>query len=72
MNQKHFFLVAAPREFNKRSWLYRIRPSVLHDPYQKNELGYSPLNWEQKQREKLKELEEDCPNPNQVIFYIFF
>ncbi|XP_073993028.1 homogentisate 1,2-dioxygenase [Rhodnius prolixus] len=56
----------APREFNKRSWLYRIRPSVLHDPYQKNELGYSPLNWEQKQREKLKELEEDCPNPNQM------
>src|SRR6266849_10095202 len=23
----------APRAFNRRSWLYRIRPSVMHEPF---------------------------------------
>ncbi|MGD0649224.1 MAG: homogentisate 1,2-dioxygenase, partial [Acidobacteriaceae bacterium] len=25
---------AAPRGLNRRSWMYRIRPSVVHEPYQ--------------------------------------
>ncbi len=29
----------APRVFNKRTWTYRIRPSVLHKPFQKIENG---------------------------------
>jgi len=27
----------APRDYNKRSWLYRIRPSVLHQPWKRIE-----------------------------------
>ena len=29
----------APRGANKRSWLYRIRPSVVHKPYERIENG---------------------------------
>nr|MCU0240545.1 homogentisate 1,2-dioxygenase [Pyrinomonadaceae bacterium] len=28
-----------PRVFNKRSWFYRIRPSVLHKPFSQIENG---------------------------------
>uniref|UniRef100_A0A224XCG1 Homogentisate 1,2-dioxygenase n=1 Tax=Panstrongylus lignarius TaxID=156445 RepID=A0A224XCG1_9HEMI len=56
----------APREFNKRSWLYRIRPSVLHEPFKRTEKGYSPVNWKQNLSTDLKDLEEDYPNPNQM------
>lgn len=37
----------APRAVNKRSWMYRIRPSVVHRPYQRIENGRflsSPFN----------------------------
>jgi homogentisate 1,2-dioxygenase len=37
----------APRAFNRRSWLYRIRPSVTHWPYQqleKNNWGSGPFD----------------------------
>ncbi len=45
-----------PRLLNKRSWLYRIRPSVLHKPFSQIENGLlrsSPFN-------------ETPPNPNQL------
>ena len=37
------------------SWLYRIRPSVLHHPFKKMERGLITHNWD-----------ETDPNPNQV------
>lgn len=46
----------APRETNKRSWLYRIRPSVCHEPFVK--LERPPKNfggWDSAE-----------PNPNQL------
>lgn len=46
----------APRESNQRSWLYRIRPTVVHRPFTK--ATSSPLfknNWN-----------EWAPNPNQM------
>jgi len=50
------FLRAVPRKSNQRSWLYRIRPSVQHQPFQP--LGDAPAfgaDWEGRK-----------PNPNQV------
>lgn len=47
-----------PRETNKRSWLYRIRPSAVHEPFSAlKEDGPSHLsdNWD-----------EVAPNPNQI------
>ncbi|XP_015524794.2 homogentisate 1,2-dioxygenase [Neodiprion lecontei] len=46
----------APRLENKRSWLYRIRPSALHEPFvPANEATYLTHNWD-----------EIPPNPNQM------
>lgn len=46
----------APRSCNQRAWLYRIRPSVVHDPYQKYSSAlYLTNNWS-----------EQHPNPNQM------
>ncbi|XP_031623029.1 homogentisate 1,2-dioxygenase [Contarinia nasturtii] len=46
----------APRTTNQRSWLYRIRPSVLHEPYEKFlSAPYVTNNWS-----------EQHPNPNQM------
>ncbi|RWS00616.1 hypothetical protein B4U79_15375, partial [Dinothrombium tinctorium] len=45
----------SPRESNKRSWLYRIRPSVQHKPFRK--LIESNLNYDWNGAE---------PNPNQM------
>lgn len=46
----------APRTSNQRSWLYRIRPSVLHEPYEKClHSQYLTNNWS-----------EQHPNPNQM------
>ncbi|XP_061171238.1 homogentisate 1,2-dioxygenase-like [Saccostrea echinata] len=50
----------APRETNKRSWLYRIRPSVLHQPFKKMERGLITHNWD-----------EIDPNPNQMRWHPF-
>uniref|UniRef100_A0A182F2P2 Homogentisate 1,2-dioxygenase n=1 Tax=Anopheles albimanus TaxID=7167 RepID=A0A182F2P2_ANOAL len=48
----------APRTENTRSWLYRIRPSVVHEPFARYE-GVAPFlrgtSWE-----------EQYPNPNQM------
>lgn len=47
----------APRATNQRSWLYRIRPSVLHKPFELLEHKYlrgAPFD------------EVDCPTPNQL------
>lgn len=43
-----------PRETNKRSWLYRIRPSVMHKPFQPLDQG--PLT---------NDFSQWPPNPNQ-------
>lgn len=48
----------APRTENTRSWLYRIRPSVVHQPFKRFE-GVAPFlrgtGWD-----------EQAPNPNQM------
>ncbi|KAK3097778.1 hypothetical protein FSP39_013103 [Pinctada imbricata] len=50
-----------PRETNKRSWLYRIRPSVLHEPFKRlEEKTLITHKWE-----------EDHPNPNQMRWHPF-
>ncbi|XP_025097261.1 homogentisate 1,2-dioxygenase-like isoform X2 [Pomacea canaliculata] len=45
----------APRKENQRSWLYRIRPSVLHQPFTVEEKGLLTHDWNSVQ-----------PNPNQL------
>ncbi|XP_013398127.1 homogentisate 1,2-dioxygenase-like, partial [Lingula anatina] len=45
----------APRDSNKRSWLYRIRPSVMHKPFELMEPGNFTNNWT-----------DTHPNPNQL------
>ncbi|CAH2236050.1 jg7341 [Pararge aegeria aegeria] len=48
----------APRHDNKRSWLYRIRPSVVHKPFKRSNVSkYLTHNWD-----------EADPDPNQVDF----
>lgn len=45
----------APRHDNKRSWLYRIRPSVIHTPFKKiNVAEHLTHNWDEQE-----------PDPNQ-------
>jgi len=43
-----------PRESNKRSWVYRMRPSVLHDPFTEIDSGNLKCDWN-----------EARPDPNQ-------
>ncbi|XP_049802217.1 homogentisate 1,2-dioxygenase [Schistocerca nitens] len=50
----------APREGNKRSWLYRIRPSVIHEPFQPLAKKHFGNNWN-----------ENPPNPNQMRWLPF-
>lgn len=46
----------APRHRNQRTWFYRIRPSVLHEPYEKySKSPFLTYNWS-----------EQYPNPNQM------
>lgn len=45
----------APRSENKRSWLYRIRPCVGHDPYKAFNRSNVTHDWN-----------EQLPDPNQV------
>ncbi|XP_031569436.1 homogentisate 1,2-dioxygenase-like [Actinia tenebrosa] len=45
----------APRKDNMRSWLYRIRPSVVHQPFKPVAQGYLTNDW--------KEVD---PDPNQM------
>ncbi|VVC93235.1 unnamed protein product [Leptidea sinapis] len=45
----------APRNDNKRSWLYRIRPSVVHKPFKRTNIAkYLTHNWDEAE-----------PDPNQ-------
>ncbi|CAB3246874.1 unnamed protein product [Arctia plantaginis] len=45
----------APRHENKRSWLYRIRPSAIHKPFQRLDMAkYLTHNWDEQE-----------PDPNQ-------
>lgn len=45
-----------PRNRNQRTWFYRIRPSVLHEPFKKYfDSQYLTENWS-----------EQHPNPNQM------
>nr|CAD7433115.1 unnamed protein product [Timema monikensis] len=50
----------APRHENKRSWLYRIYPSVIHRPFTRCKLGNLTHNWGQ-----------NPPNPNQMRWLPF-
>ncbi|CAH1996152.1 unnamed protein product [Acanthoscelides obtectus] len=45
----------APRVENKRSWLYRIRPSVVHKPFRRFGKGNLTCDWN-----------EEEPDPNQM------
>lgn len=49
-------MVQAPRETNRRSWLYRIRPSVLHRPFERIDSTHLTVDFS-----------AHPPNPNQVI-----
>ncbi|XP_060079473.1 homogentisate 1,2-dioxygenase-like [Ylistrum balloti] len=49
-----------PREANKRSWLYRIRPSVVHMPFEHIEQGLMTQDWK-----------DTVPNPNQLRWLPF-
>nr|KAF6378313.1 homogentisate 1,2-dioxygenase [Myotis myotis] len=44
-----------PRSTNKRSWLYRILPSVSHKPFESTDQGHVTNNWD-----------EVDPDPNQL------
>ncbi|KAL7645037.1 UNVERIFIED_CONTAM: hypothetical protein RMT77_003407 [Armadillidium vulgare] len=50
----------APREHNRRSWLYRIRPSVVHKPFTEKNQKYLNFDFN-----KIK------PNPNQLRWHPF-
>ncbi|GFT03781.1 homogentisate 1,2-dioxygenase, partial [Nephila pilipes] len=50
----------APREFNRRTWFYRIRPSVVHLPFERINNGDLTHNWN-----------ENEPNPNQMRWMPF-
>lgn len=51
----------APRRENERSWLYRIRPSVVHRPFQPFDCAaHLTNNWN-----------EQHPNPNQMRWMPF-
>merc|ERR1711963_475480 len=45
----------AMRHENKRTWLYRIRPSVVHKPFKRIDNGLLTHNWDEVE-----------PNPNQL------
>ncbi|XP_028138785.1 homogentisate 1,2-dioxygenase [Diabrotica virgifera virgifera] len=47
----------APRSENKRTWFYRIRPSVLHKPFESIKSSDVSHNWD-----------EEEPNPNQLLW----
>jgi len=47
----------APRTENAKTWFYRIRPSVVHEPFDKLDVApHFKSNWD-----------EQHPNPNQVL-----
>ncbi|XP_013078616.2 homogentisate 1,2-dioxygenase-like isoform X1 [Biomphalaria glabrata] len=50
----------APRNENERTWLYRIRPSVIHKPFKKISSGLVTHNWDAVD-----------PNPNQLRWQPF-
>jgi len=50
----------APRAENKRSWLYRIRPSVIHSPFVHLKSDHLSYNWDQ-----------NLPNPSQMRWLPF-
>ncbi|GIY69811.1 homogentisate 1,2-dioxygenase [Caerostris extrusa] len=50
----------APREYNRRTWFYRIRPSAVHLPFQRISCGDLTHNWN-----------ENEPNPNQMRWLPF-
>ncbi|XP_012284816.1 homogentisate 1,2-dioxygenase [Orussus abietinus] len=52
----------APRAENRRSWLYRIKPSVCHEPFEKLNLENSHLSHDWDKIE---------PNPNQLRWKAF-
>jgi Homogentisate 1,2-dioxygenase len=53
------FFHAVPRAENKRSWLYRIRPSVIHHPFVHFKSDNLTYKWDQ-----------NILNPTQVLYYM--
>lgn len=58
MRRKFSFSFLVPRGENKRSWLYRIRPSVVHDVFE-------PI--QELQDHVTHEWDQFPPTPNQVL-----
>ncbi|XP_043192438.1 homogentisate 1,2-dioxygenase-like [Amphibalanus amphitrite] len=51
----------APRESNRRTWLYRIRPSVCHEPFAAlGQCNDTTIRWD-----------DEPPNPNQTLWRPF-
>ncbi|XP_063895343.1 homogentisate 1,2-dioxygenase [Helicoverpa armigera] len=63
----------APRHENKRSWLYRIRPSVIHKPFQKSDVAkYLTHNWDEQEPDpnQSRWLPFDLPPSNQSVDFV--
>ncbi|KAJ8714952.1 hypothetical protein PYW08_004933 [Mythimna loreyi] len=63
----------APRHENKRSWLYRIRPSVIHKPFQKSDVAkYLTHNWNDQEPDpnQSRWLPFDIPPSNQSVDFV--
>lgn len=63
----------APRHENKRSWLYRIRPSVIHKPFQKyNGAKYLTHNWGEQEPDpnQSRWLPFDIPSAEQPVDFV--
>lgn len=61
----------APRAENKRSWLYRIRPSVVHRPFVHLKNDNLSYKWDQKPNpSQLRWLPFDVPTSSQSVDFV--
>ncbi|KAJ2945522.1 hypothetical protein O0L34_g339 [Tuta absoluta] len=63
----------APRRDNKRSWLYRIRPSVVHTPFKKyNDAKYLTHKWDEQEPDpnQSRWLPFDIPPPSKSVDFV--
>ncbi|CAF1153030.1 unnamed protein product, partial [Brachionus calyciflorus] len=58
----------APRESNRRSWLYRILPSVKHSPYKQINSNLFSNKWEISEPNQIRWLPFDLPKTEKVNF----
>lgn len=59
---ENFVVFLVPRSQNKRSWLYRIRPSVVHKPFKPFVRPHGLDSY------VVNDWNNTAPNPNQVDF----